>query len=159
MTQGFTGRRCSARSSSACCCLEPVDLEAECLTADEQPLAILLLPDLEVLDFGRHNLAAVHCLCREMIAHQGGIAGKNDFLIEHLQFVKGALAGLDVCDERFLVLNGAAGVSIREVVGGQRIELLYVLVPHGLRELVYRLGNISLVRSRRSGVAGAKEQK
>jgi hypothetical protein len=42
--------------------------ELERLSTDQQPVAFLFLPDLEVLDFGRNHFGAFERLSREVMA-------------------------------------------------------------------------------------------
>lgn len=79
--------------------------EAKGLATDQQPVAVLFLPDLEVFDFGGHDLSAVHGLGGKVVAHEGDVAGQRDLLVEYLQLVEGAFARFDIGDEGFFVLN------------------------------------------------------
>ena len=120
-------------------------------------MALLFLPDLEVFDFRRDFHATVQGLGREVVAHQCDVAVQGYFLVEHLQRFETAATGFDVGDEGFLVLNLPARMPVSDIVRGQRVEGLDVLVQHRLSHRVDGLGDILLVRRRGGGGIARKQ--
>src|SRR5262249_24031597 len=125
----------------------------------QQLPAILLLPDLEDADLGVGHLALELAFRHPQMTNHGDIADGLDREVGKLERLEGGLSRHHPVDEFGLVLETGVRMAVAQLLGGQRLELRFVLFEPRGAQLVddffdrHLIGRLSLRRSAKGGCA------